>query len=301
MEIGIIGLGRMGKNLALNMAGHGHKVVVYNRTKEKSEELAKEEPRIKIAQTPDELKSMLQTPRIVWLMVPAGDATAEMIGSLTGLLEKDDILIDGGNSYYKDSIKRYEQLKEKGIRFMDIGTSGGIEGAREGACYMAGGDESAYKIVEPLLKDTSVEGGYGYMGPAGSGHFVKMVHNGIEYGMMQSIGEGFEILKRYNQEFDFGKISKVWANGSIISGHLMNLSERMFLGDPTLEKIEPVIGQSGEGLWTLNTALELNVPAPAITASVFKRFETHDPSDFSSRVIQGLRREFGGHDTKNRI
>ncbi len=301
MKIGLIGLGKMGRNLALNIAGHGHEVVAYNRTREKTDELVREEKKIKGAYSIEELKSMLSPPRIVWLMVSAGAPTEEMVGELSRVLEKGDIIIDGGNSFYKDSIRRYGELKEREIHFLDIGTSGGISGARNGACYMAGGDVAAYNAIEPVLRDTAVKGGYGHVGPAGSGHFVKMIHNGIEYGMMESIGEGFEILKRYNPEFDFGSISKIWSNGSIISGHLMSLSARMFSNDPLLDDVESKIGQSGEGLWTLKAALELNVAAPAISASVFKRFETHEPSDFSSKVIQGLRKEFGGHDTKNRL
>ena len=301
MKIGLIGLGRMGKNLALNIAEKNHQLVVYNRTKEKIDTIITENQNIKGAYSLEELKNKLESPRVVWLMVPSGEPTQEMIVDLTKVLEKGDLIIDGGNSFYKDSIKRYTDLKEKGINFLDIGTSGGIEGARNGACYMAGGDKEIFEIIEPILKDTSVENGYGYMGSAGSGHFVKMVHNGIEYGMMQSIGEGFEVLKQHNPKFDFKNISKVWSNGSIISSYLMSLAQRMFSNDPKLEKIESKIGQSGEGLWTLKTALDLNVSLPAITASIFKRFDTQKSQDFSSKVIQGLRKEFGGHDAKNRL
>jgi len=301
MKIGLIGLGRMGKNLSLNIAEKNYQIVVYNRTKEKIDEIIKENSNIHGAYSLKELKDKLDSPRIIWLMVPSGKPTEEMINELTKNLDTGDIIIDGGNSFYKDSIKRYNMLKEKGIKFLDIGTSGGIEGARNGACYMAGGDKEIFEIIEPILKDTSVENGYGYMGSAGSGHFVKMVHNGIEYGMMQSIGEGFEVLKQHNPEFDFKNISKVWSNGSIISSYLMDLAQRMFSKDPKLKELNPKIGQSGEGLWTLKTALELNVSLPAITASIFKRFDTQKSQDFSSKVIQGLRKEFGGHDAKNRI
>jgi len=301
MKIGLIGLGRMGRNLALNIAEKNHELVVYNRTKAKIDEIIKENKNIQGAYSLEELKNKLESPRIVWLMVPSGEVTQEMINELTKILDKGDIIIDGGNSFYKDSIKRYNMLKEKGIKFLDIGTSGGIEGARNGACYMAGGDKEIFEIIEPILKDSAVENGYGYMGPAGSGHFVKMVHNGIEYGMMQSIGEGFEVLKQHNPEFDFKNISKVWSNGSIISSYLMDLAQRMFSNDPELKELDPKIGQSGEGLWTLKTALDLNVSLPAITASIFKRFDTQKSPDFSSKVIQGLRKEFGGHDAKNRL
>jgi len=301
MKIGLIGLGRMGRNLALNIAEKNHELVVYNRTKEKIDEIIKENQSIQGAYSLEELKNKLESPRIVWLMIPSGEPTEEMINELTKNLDKGDIIIDGGNSFYKDSIKRYNMLKERGIKFLDIGTSGGIEGARNGACYMVGGDKEIFEIIEPILKDSAVKNGYDYMGPAGSGHFVKMVHNGIEYGMMQSIGEGFEVLKQHNPNFDFKNISKVWSNGSIISSYLMDLAQRMFSNDLELKELDPKIGQSGEGLWTLKTALDLNVSLPAITASIFKRFDTQKSQDFSSKVVQGLRKEFGGHDAKNRL
>jgi len=301
MKIGLIGLGRMGSNLALNMANKGHELVVYNRSREKTEELVKENKNFKGVFSLEELKKHLPPPRTVWVMVSSGEAVNETIKELTQILEKGDLIIDGGNSYYKDTIHRAAELEKQGFRFLDVGTSGGIAGARNGACYMVGGRKEDYQKIELLLKDTSVKDGYGYVGPAGSGHFVKMVHNGIEYGMMQSIGEGFELLKQHNPQADFTTIAHIWANGSIIRGYLMDLTFNMFQKDKTLEKQPTIIGQNGEGLWTLKTALELGVAVPTISAAVNKRFESQRSSDFAGKVIQGLRGEFGGHDTKNRL
>ncbi len=301
MKIGIIGLGRMGWNLALNISENGHEVIVYNRTKEKIDNILKENNNLIGAYSLEELTEKLNSPRIVFILIPSGEPATQMINKVSELFEKEDIIIDAGNSFYKDSITRAEKLKEKGIYFLDMGTSGGIEGARNGACFMVGGNKEAYEKIAPILKDSSVENGYGYVGESGKGHFVKMVYNGIEYAMMQAIGEGFEILHRHDQKFDFKEISKIWANGSIITGHLMNLTYRMFSNDKKLEGLDTEIGQSGEGLWTLQTALEYKVSLPAITSSIFKRFESKNPTDFSSKVIQGLRKEFGGHDSKDRV
>jgi len=278
-KIGLIGLGRMGKNLALNMIDNGFSVVVYNRTKEKTEDFVKETSH-EGAYTLKEFVEKLPVPRVVWIMIPSGEPT---------------------NSFYQDTLRRNKKLQEKGIKFLDVGTSGGIEGARDGACYMIGGNKSAFDLLEPLFEKTSVKNGYGYFGKSGNGHFIKMVHNGIEYGMMQVTGEGFEILKKYDNNLDFEKVARVWSNGSVIRGWLMELTQRMFSKDPSLKNVPSEIGQSGEGLWTLQEALHQNISTPVIAASIFRRFDSQKNFDFSTKVIQGLRKEFGGHGTEVRL
>ena len=299
-KIGLIGLGRMGKNLALNMIDNGFSVVVYNRTKEKTEDFVKETSH-EGAYTLKEFVEKLPVPRVVWIMIPSGEPTESMIDKLSSLLSEGDIIIDGGNSFYQDTLRRNKKLQEKGIRFLDVGTSGGVEGARNGACYMIGGNKSAFDLLEPLFEKTSVKNGYGYFGKSGNGHFIKMVHNGIEYGMMQVTGEGFEILKKYDNNLDFEKVARVWSNGSVIRGWLMELTQRMFSKDPSLKDVPSEIGQSGEGLWTLQEALHQNISTPVIAASIFRRFDSQKNFDFSTKVIQGLRKEFGGHGTEVRL
>lgn len=296
MEIGIIGLGRMGYNLALNMKDRGHKVIAFNRTIEKVKEAEKEG--LQGVYSIKELVSKLSGRKIIWLMVPAGKAVDDIIAELQPLLKERDIIIDGGNSFYKDTIRRYEDLKNKGIDFVDIGTSGGIEGARNGACTMIGAEEEVFKVIEPLVKDISVENGYLHTGKSGSGHFVKMVHNGIEYGMMQAIGEGFEILEKSKFDLDYNKIAKVWNNGSVVRSWLMELAEKAFEKDAELDSIKGVMYSSGEGLWTVMEALELKVPAPVITESLMMRYRSEQEDTFSGKVVAALRNQFGGHEVK---
>lgn len=296
MRIGLIGLGRMGYNLALNAKDKGHELVVFNRTIEKVKE-AEQEGLIG-AYSLEELVQKLEGRKIIWLMVPSGNAVDEMLQKLLPLLNKHDIVIDGGNSNYKDTLRRYNELKSKGIDFVDIGTSGGIEGARNGACTMIGAEVDVFEYIEPFIKDISIENGYLYTGANGSGHFVKMVHNGIEYGMMQAIAEGFEILEKSQFNLDFEKVAKVWNNGSVIRGWLMELSEKAFKKDPHLEGIKGVMYSSGEGLWTVQEALDLKVPATVITQSLLMRYRSEQEDTFSGKVVAALRNEFGGHETK---
>ncbi|SDG22997.1 6-phosphogluconate dehydrogenase [Thermoanaerobacter thermohydrosulfuricus] len=293
MKVGLIGLGRMGFNLALNMRDHGHEVVAYNRSPEKIKEAEKEG--IKGAYTIEDLVKKLERRRIIWLMVPAGDPVDEMIEKLVPLLEKHDIIIDGGNSYYKDTLRRYEMLKEKEIDFVDVGTSGGIEGARHGACTMIGAEDEVFKYIEPLIRDISAENGYLHTGKNGSGHFAKMVHNGIEYGMMQAIGEGFEVLEKSQFDFDLKEVARVWSHGSVIRGWLMELMEKAFEKDPKLSGIKGVMHSSGEGLWTVEEALNLKVPVPVIAQSLFMRYRSEQEDTFAGKVVAALRNEFGGH------
>ncbi|EGD52503.1 6-phosphogluconate dehydrogenase, decarboxylating [Thermoanaerobacter ethanolicus JW 200] len=293
MKVGLIGLGRMGFNLALNMRDHGHEVVAYNRSPEKIKEAEKEG--IKGAYTIEDLVKKLERRRIIWLMVPAGDPVDEMIEKLVPLLEEHDIIIDGGNSYYKDTLRRYEMLKEKEIDFVDVGTSGGIEGARHGACTMIGAENEVFKYIEPLIRDISAENGYLHTGKNGSGHFAKMVHNGIEYGMMQAIGEGFEVLEKSQFDFDLKEVARVWSHGSVIRGWLMELMEKAFEKDPKLSGIKGVMHSSGEGLWTVEEALNLKVPVPVIAQSLFMRYRSEQEDTFAGKVVAALRNEFGGH------
>jgi 6-phosphogluconate dehydrogenase len=296
MEIGLIGLGRMGFNLALNMRDHGHKVVAFNRSHEKVKEAEKEG--LTGAYSIEELVNKFSGRRVIWLMVPAGQPVDDIIAQLLPHLNKHDIIIDGGNSYYKDTLRRYEELKQKEIDFVDIGTSGGTDGARNGACTMIGAEDEVFMVLEPLVKDISVEKGYLHTGRNGSGHFVKMVHNGVEYGMMQAIGEGFEILEKSQFDLDLEKVSTVWNNGSVIRGWLMELAESAFSKDTKLDKIKGVMYSSGEGLWTVLEALDLKVPAPVIAESLMMRYRSEQEDTFTGKVVAALRNEFGGHATK---
>lgn len=293
MKIGLIGLGKMGLNLALNMKDKNHQVIVYNRSPEKTREAEKRG--LEGAYSLQELITKLAPPRVVWLMISAGAAVDEIIASLEPLLDKGDIIIDGGNSNYRDTLRRYGKLKEKGLNFVDIGTSGGIFGARRGACMMVGAEPEIFAIIEPLVSDACVKDGYLHTGEVGSGHFVKMIHNGIEYGMLQAIAEGFEILEKSRFDFDYEKIARLWNNGSVIRGWLMELLERAFAKDAKLDAIKGEIDSSGEGLWTVEEALRLGVPAHIIAGSLFVRYRSKQDDTFSGKVIAALRNEFGGH------
>jgi 6-phosphogluconate dehydrogenase len=243
------------------------------------------------------LVEKLVPPRAVWLMVPAGKPVDANVAALADLLSKEDIVIDGGNSYFKDDLRHSDHLRNKGIRFVDVGVSGGIWGLKEGYCQMVGGDRDAFERLEPIFKTLGPENGYLYCGACGSGHFVKMVHNGIEYGLMEAYGEGFEILKAspYQGDLDFSKVAALWNRGSVIRSWLLELIESAFSKDPELSEIEGFVEDSGEGRWTVQQAVETGVPAPVITESLFKRFRSRQEDNFGDRVVAALRREFGGH------
>lgn len=293
MQIAIVGLGRMGYNLALNLKDNGHDVIGYNRSSAKVDSI--KEDGVKGAYSIEEMLAHFDGRKVIWLMVPNGDPTQKMMDTIAPLLNEHDILIDGGNSNFNDTLARGEVFKEQGIDFVDAGTSGGIEGARYGACSMVGADDEVFAYIEPIFKDICVENGYLHCGPVGSGHFVKMVHNGVEYGMMQAIGEGFEILKASQFDLDYEKVAKVWNNGSVIRSWLMELAESAFSKSAELSDIKDVIGSNGEGLWTVEEALKLKVPAPVITESLFVRFRSEQDESFSGKVVAALRNEFGGH------
>ncbi|MDD1369300.1 decarboxylating 6-phosphogluconate dehydrogenase [Bacillus sp. MHSD_36] len=292
MQVGLIGLGKMGLNLGKNLMDHKHEIAAFDLNASAVEEM--KAYGATGASSLNELVQSLQSPRVLWVMVPHA-VVDSVIDEVTPLLSKGDILIEAGNSHYKESIRRYEQLKKDGIHFMDAGTSGGMEGARNGACYMIGGDQEAWDIVEPIFRDTAVENGYLYAGKAGSGHFLKMVHNGIEYGMMAAIGEGFEILEKSEFDYDYEKVSKVWNNGSVIRSWLMELTENAFSKDAKLDEIKGVMHSSGEGKWTVETALDLQTATPVIAMSLLMRYRSLDNDTFTGKVVAALRNEFGGH------
>jgi 6-phosphogluconate dehydrogenase len=233
-------------------------------------------------------------------MVPNGAPTQQMIDTIVPLLNEHDVLIDGGNSNFNDTLARYEMIKAQGIDFVDAGTSGGIEGARYGACSMVGADDEVFEYIEPIFKDICVDKGYLHCGRVGSGHYTKMVHNGVEYGMMQAIGEGFEILKESQFDLDFEKVARVWNNGSVIRSWLMELAESAFSKPDTFEQIKDVIGSNGEGLWTVEEALKLGVPVPVIAGSLFVRSRSEQTESYSGKVVAALRNEFGGHSVEKK-
>ncbi|MBE3557908.1 MAG: decarboxylating 6-phosphogluconate dehydrogenase [Ktedonobacteraceae bacterium] len=296
MDIGFIGLGRMGANMVRRLLRDGHRVVAWNRTASKTQEIVTEGA--EGAYSLQELAEKLQTPRTVWVMVPAGQATDEMINDLVPLLSRGDIIIDGGNSNYKDSIRHSKELAEKGLNFMDAGTSGGVWGLQVGYCMMVGGEQAVFQHVEPILKSLAPKDGYLHCGPAGAGHFVKMVHNGIEYGLMQAYGEGFEILQASQYDFDLRAIAHLWNQGSVVRSWLLELAERAFAEDRDLSRIKGYVEDSGEGRWTVQQAIDTNVPAPIITLSLLERFRSRQDESFSAKVLAALRNQFGGHAVK---
>ncbi|MCM3791793.1 MULTISPECIES: phosphogluconate dehydrogenase (NAD(+)-dependent, decarboxylating) [Priestia] len=299
MKIGLIGLGKMGYNLSLNLMDNHHEVVAYDVNKEAVEKLSNEGATG--AFTVEELvNELLPSPKVVWIMVPAGEVTENVITELKELLSEGDIIIDGGNSNYKESVRRAHDLQEKGIYFFDVGTSGGMEGARNGACTMIGGDAEVFRTIEPVFNDICVENGFMYAGKSGSGHFLKMVHNGVEYGMMQSIAEGFEVLEKSQFDFDYEAVARVWNNGSVVRSWLMELTENAFSKDPKLDSIKGVMQSSGEGKWTVETALDLQTATPVIALSLMMRYRSLEEDTFTGKVVAALRNEFGGHGVVNK-
>lgn len=300
MEIGFIGLGRMGANMVRRLLRDNHRVVAWNRTAAKTDEIVSEGA--EGAYSISELVEKLQTPRIVWVMVPAGKATDDMIDEVVPLLSKGDIIIDGGNSNYHDSIRHGKELSAKGFQFMDAGTSGGIWGLKVGYCLMVGSEKATFEHVEPLLKTLAPPDGYLHCGTYGAGHFTKMVHNGIEYGMMQAYGEGFEILKssEFGSGLDLHKVSHLWNQGSVVRSWLLELAEDAFQKHGNeLSDIRGYVNDSGEGRWTIQAAIDEDVPAPVITAALYERFHSRQKESFTAQVLAALRNEFGGHEVKN--
>ena len=294
MKLGFIGLGRMGLKMVLNLKDHKVPVVAYNRSIGPVKQIKKHG--VEAAYSIKELAGKLPEQKIVWIMVTAGKPVDAVIKEVLPYLKKGDIVIDGGNSFYKDSIRRYNYLKNKGINFLDIGTSGGLSGARYGACLTIGGGKKIFKKIESICKAVSAKNGYAHLGSAGAGHFVKMVHNGIEYAWLQALGEGFEImLKSPYKSLDFRKISAVWKNGSIIQSRMMEWAEDAFKKDARLGKIEGVVGGGETGEWTVKTAKELGVDAGTIKLALEERKKSKKKPRFAGKVVAALRNEFGGH------
>ena len=297
MEAGFIGLGKMGFPLAKKLSQAGIKIIAWDHDKNAVDKF-RTAGGIG-ADGPEEITTSLGKKRVIWLMVPAGNAIDGILDTLTPLLEEGDIIIDGGNSFYKDSVRRAHQLAAKGIHFIDCGTSGGLLGAEEGACLMVGGENETVAHCEPLFRILALENGYFHCGPAGSGHFVKMIHNGIEYGMMQAIGEGFDLMQHSGFDLNLKKIARLWSHGSVIRSWLMDLTGDALERDPDMVSHHGVIQHSGEGKWAAQTALEFEIPAPVITHSLLARFSSLQSNSFGARIVAALRKEFGGHNTIN--
>jgi 6-phosphogluconate dehydrogenase len=298
MQVGFVGLGRMGFNMVTRLARGGHQVVATTRDQSKVEAIARE-PNVTGAATVEEMVALLQPPRAVWIMVTAGDPTDRMIETVAKLLSPGDCIVDSGNSPYKDSIRHSQELAKLDLDFMDEGTSGGVWGLQNGYCLMIGGERPVFERLEPAYKTLAPPDGYMLCGPAGAGHFVKMIHNGIEYGMMQAFGEGFEILEKSRYDFDLAKIAHLWNQASVVRSWLCELAELAFSRDPRLEKIRGYVEDSGEGRWTIQEAMDLDVPAPIITLSLLERFHSRQEESFSAKVLAALRNEFGGHAVKH--
>ncbi len=299
MKLGFIGLGRMGFNMALNLKDNKINVVAYNRHPGPARKIKKHG--VEAAFSIEELIKKLPKQRIIWIMVTAGKPVDVVIKELLPYLSKGNIIIDGGNSFYKDSIRRYNYLKKKKIHFLDIGTSGGLSGARHGACLTIGGDKKIFRKIEPVCKAVSAKNGYAYVGKAGSGHFVKMVHNGIEYVLLQAYGEGFELLKSGPyKSLDLKKISKTWKNGSIIRSYLVELAEKAFAKDSKLGKIQGIVGGGETGEWAVKTAKEFGVDVETIKLALTERKKSRKKPRFAGKVVAALRNEFGGHEVVKR-
>jgi 6-phosphogluconate dehydrogenase len=324
MQLGMIGLGRMGGNMVLRLLRAGHDCVAYDRDPKRTTEFDSGERRQSVkASSLADLIGKLTPPRAVWVMLPAGPITDDTVRELGGLLQSGDTVIDGGNSYFKDDVRRAGELKPKGITYLDAGTSGGVWGLERGYCLMVGGDKAAFERIEPIFATLSpgatphpapgtdrAQQGYIYCGPAGSGHFVKMVHNGIEYGLMQAYAEGFEIFQKanspklpaeYRYDLDLHAIAEVWRHGSVVSSWLLDLLELALRGDPKLDRFEGYVEDSGEGRWTVQAAIDQDVPATALAFALFERFRSRLQPAFGDKVLSALRFGFGGHREAQRI
>ena len=296
MELGMIGLGRMGANMTERLLRGGHKLITYDRSPEAIQRCV--DKGAFGAHSLADLVKQVSLPRVIWLMVPSGEPVDLTIEQLLPSLLENDIIIDGGNSHYKDSIRRAEKLKQLGIHFVVAGTSGGIWGLKEGYCLMIGGEKAIVDQLEPIFKTLAPENGFAHVGASGAGHFVKMVHNGIEYGMLQAYGEGFEMLKASQFEFDLGKIAHLWNEGSVVRSWLLELAENAFQKDPQLSSIKGYVEDSGDGRWAVLEAVEREIPASILTLSLFARYASRQEDSFSAKVIAALRNEFGGHAVK---
>ncbi|HEX3034959.1 MAG TPA: decarboxylating 6-phosphogluconate dehydrogenase [Thermodesulfobacteriota bacterium] len=291
-EFGVVGLGRMGGNLSLNALGKGIRVVGYD-IRGASKELLR--AGLVEAKNLQGFRENLSPPRAVFIYILAGPIVDVVIDDLASKLEEGDIIVDGGNSYWGDSIRRHERLRDKGIHFVDLGTSGGVEGARHGACFMAGGEEEPVSRIEPMLLDLATQGGYVHAGPPGAGHFVKLVHNGIEFGMLQAIGEGIDLLKRYRERLDIAEVLHCWRHGSVIRSWLIDLMEKEYRDKGGVDKVPAYVEDTGEVSWLVSDALHMEVSIPVIAQSVMQLFASRDKEKYWARAIAMMRHGFGGH------
>ena len=295
MQLGIIGLGRMGANIARRLMRAGHTCAVHDTSLDAIDIVSRDGAAA--AKTLDALVATLPAPRAIWMMVPA-DAVEATLAKLEPLLSADDLVIDGGNSHYRDAVRRAARLGKRGIHFLDIGTSGGVWGLENGYCLTIGGDEAAVKRLEGLFEALAPKDGYIHCGPPGAGHFVKMVHNGIEYGLMAAYAEGFNLLhhaQKAGYRFDAGAVAETWRHGSVIRSWLLDLVARSLAKDPELESLQGFVADSGEGRWTVQEAVDASVPAPVLSAALFSRFSSRGEDNFANRLLSAMRREFGGH------
>ena len=301
MDIAMLGMGRMGGNMARRLLRAGHRVVLWNRSPEAAEQVRSEEKKGEVAQRLEDIATMLAPPRYVWMMLPAGKPTEATIETLCGLLDRGDTMVDGGNSYYKDSQRRAVLSRARGIQFVDVGVSGGVWGIDVGYGMMVGGETEAVVGLRPVLESLAPgkNQGWGHMGPSGSGHYVKMVHNGIEYGMMQAYAEGFEILRAKKElGLDLYQVAEAWRYGTVIRSWLLDLTAQALRDNPELPAIQGFVQDSGEGRWTIDEAIDLDVPAPIITLSLFHRFYSRAGGTYASKLLAAMRNQFGGHAVK---
>jgi 6-phosphogluconate dehydrogenase len=297
MQLGMVGLGKMGNFMTQRLIGGGHQVVAYDRDPH-AVGLATADGATGATSLDDMVAKLTESPKVAWVMVPAGAPTDETVSQLASAMSAGGIIIDGGNTNYKDGLRLYGLCKSKGVSLIDAGTSGGVWGLKEGYCLMVGGDDEQVRHCEPIFLTLAPPGGYAHVGPAGSGHFSKMVHNGIEYGLLQAYGEGFEILKDSPYRYDLGQLSELWCHGSVIRSWLLELLTLAFREDPDLEAIRGYVDDTGEGRWTVEAAIDENVPAPVITLSLLARMASRQDESFSAKVVAALRNQFGGHAVK---
>lgn len=298
MELGFIGLGKMGMNMVTRLQQGKHRVVAYDRTAD----LIKQAEAVggAAATSLEDLVSKLKAPRIVWIMVPSGAPTEDTIGKLSTVLSSGDIIIDGGNTHFHDDVRRAAELKKKGLHYVDAGTSGGIWGLKLGYCLMVGGDKAVVDQLAPIFKTLAPENGWAHMGGHGAGHYVKMVHNGIEYSMMQGYAEGFELMSKSDYQLDLAQIADLWMQGSVVRSWLLELTAGALKQDPKLEGLKGYVQDSGEGRWTILDALDKDVPVPTLTAALFTRFRSRQEESFAEKMLAAMRNAFGGHAVKKR-
>jgi 6-phosphogluconate dehydrogenase len=296
LRLGMVGLGRMGGNMAVRLIRNGHQVVGYARSERSRQEAATQGA--EVAGSLEELVKTLDPPRVVWVMVPAGDPTEQVVSQLGELLDPGDVVVDGGNSLFRDSVRRAAELSRRDIRFVDAGVSGGVWGLKEGYCMMLGGDAEAIERLRPALDALAPPDGWAHVGASGSGHFVKMVHNGIEYGLLQAYGEGFEILEKSIYDLNLHQIAELWRHGAVVRSWLLDLLSSALDKDPGLRDVAGYVEDSGEGRWTVLAAIDQDVPAPITALSLFARFASRQDESFAAKVIAALRHEFGGHAVK---